>query len=115
MENLQVFLLILQVVVAVLMIGLVLMQKSDGDSLGGIGGGGSGGLNSVMSSKSSANFLTKLTMFLVAIFMLNCLVLALISSKINNSNHLEIDKIIEQQETSPSRSSPRSEIPNKAN
>jgi len=96
MENLQVFLLILQVVVAVLMIIMVLIQKSDGDSLSGIGGG-SGGLNSAISSKSSANLLTKITMFLVAVFMLNCLVLALISSKINNSTHLEIDKVIEQQ------------------
>jgi preprotein translocase subunit SecG len=114
MENLQVFLLILQVVVAVLMIGLVLLQKSDGDSLSGIGGG-SGGLNSVMSSKSSANFLTKLTMFLVAIFMLNCLVLALISSKINNSNRLEIDKLIEQQKTSPSNLDVKSDLSNKTN
>ena len=39
MENLQFFLLVLQVVVAVVMIILVLLQKSDGDSLGGIGGG----------------------------------------------------------------------------
>jgi preprotein translocase subunit SecG len=114
MENLQVFLLVLQVAVAALMIGLILLQKSDGDSLGGIGGG-SGGLNSVMSSKSSANFLTRLTMFLVAIFMLNCLVLALISSKINNSSHLEIDKMIEKQQISPSNSDVKSEIPNKTN
>ena len=98
MENLQVFLLIMQVVIAVVMIFLVLIQKSDGDSLSGIGGG-SGGLNSVMSSKSSANFLTKTTMTLVAFFMLNCLVLALISSKINKSTTLEIDKILEQQKS----------------
>lgn len=98
MENLQLFLLIMQVVIAVVIIFLVLVQKSDGDSLSGIGGG-SGGLNSVMSSKSSANFLTKATMILVAFFMLNCLVLALISSKINKSNTLEIDKILEQQKS----------------
>jgi preprotein translocase subunit SecG len=103
MESLQVFLLVLQVVIALLMIVLVLLQKSDGDSLGGIGGG-SGGLNSVMSSKSSANFLTKLTMSLVGFFMLNCLVLALISSKLNNSNSLEIDKVIEQQNAAPAES-----------
>ncbi len=116
MENLQVFLLILQVVVAVLMVVLVLLQKSDGDSLSGIGGG-SGGLNSVISSKSSANFLTKLTMVLVGVFMLNCLVLALISSKINNNNRLEIDKVIEQQNKAPSQLTPEqnSEIPNKTN
>ena len=101
MENLQISLLTLQVVVAILMIIMVLIQKSDGDSLSGIGGG-SGGLNSAISSKSSANFLTKLTMFLAAIFMINCLVLALISSKINNSTHLEIDKVIEQQKNTTS-------------
>ena len=116
MESLQVFLLILQVAIAVLMIVLVLLQKSDGDSLGGIGGG-SGGLNSVISSKSSANFLTKLTMCLVGAFMLNCLVLALISSKINNSNHLEIDKVIEQQNQAPTQPNPtqNSETQNKTN
>lgn len=98
MESLQVFLLVLQVFIAILMIFLVLVQKSDGDSLSGIGGG-SGGLNSAISSKSSANFLTKLTMTLVAIFMLNCLVLALISSKINKANNssLMIDKVIQEQ------------------
>ncbi len=100
MENLQVVLLILQVVIAVVMILLVLVQKSDGDSLSGIGGG-SGGLNSVMSSKSSANFLTRTTMVLVGLFMLNCLVLALISSKLNKSETLEIDKIIKEQTTTP--------------
>jgi len=96
MENLQVFLLIMQVVIALVMIFSVLIQKSDGDSLGGIGGG-SGGLNSVISSKSSANFLTKFTMIMVVFFMLNCLVLALISSKINKSTKLEIDEVLQQQ------------------
>jgi preprotein translocase subunit SecG len=110
MESLQLFLLVLQVVIAVLMIGLVLLQKSDGDSLSGIGGG-SGGLNSVMSSKSSANFLTRLTMCLVGIFMLNCLVLALISSKLNSSNNLEIDKIIHQQEQAKPAGNPVESAP----
>ncbi|MCE3255662.1 MAG: preprotein translocase subunit SecG [Rickettsiaceae bacterium] len=99
MENLQIFLLVLQIIIAVLLIILVLVQKSDGDSLSGIGGG-SGGLNSVISSKSSANFLTKATMILAGFFMLNCLVLALISSKITKSSGMEIDKVIEQQNKS---------------
>lgn len=96
MESLQVFLLVLQVVIALLMIFLVLIQKSDGDSLSGIGGG-SGGLNSAISSKTSANFLTKLTMTLIAFFMLNCLVLALISSKVNKSSNMLIDKALEKE------------------
>lgn len=106
MESLQLFLLVLQVVIALVMIFMVLIQKSDGDSLSGIGGG-SGGLNSVISSKSSANFLTRSTMVLAALFMLNCLVLALISSKINksNSDSLAIDKVLEEQEKSSEKTS----------
>jgi preprotein translocase subunit SecG len=99
MENIQVFLLILQIVIAVVMIFLVLVQKSDGDSLSGIGGG-SGGMDGAISARSSANFLTKLTMFLAGAFMLNCLILAVLSSKINQSDSFEIDKIIERQNSS---------------
>lgn len=102
MENLQFTLLILQVVIAVAIIFLVLIQKSDGDSLSGIGGG-NGGMNSAVSARSSANFLTKLTMTLSALFMLNCLVLALISSKISKSDGLEIDKVINLQNNSSTK------------
>lgn len=102
MENLQLFLLILQVIIAVVMIVLVLIQKSDGDSLSGIGGG-SGGLNSVMSSKASASALTKVTMILIGIFMLNCLILASISNASKKAIQEELEKtIIEQETISPS-------------
>ena len=78
------------------MISLILMQKTGGDSLSGIGGN-SGGLNSVISSKASANFLTRATMVVAAFFMINCLALSLVSSKISKSSQLEIDKIIDKQ------------------
>ncbi len=97
MENLQVFLLILQIVIAVVMIILVLLQKSDSDSLSGIGGG-SGGLGSAVSSKASANILSKTTMVLAAIFMLNCLILAAISNAKNKELESELDKVIKEQE-----------------
>ena len=101
MEKLQLVLLVVQVVIALMMIIAVLLQKSDGDSLSGIGGG-NGGLGSVISSKASANVLTKITMGLVALFMINCLVLAVISSNINKNNKLQIDKILEEQNNSKS-------------
>lgn len=112
MENLQLFLLVFQVIVAVILIILVLLQKSDGDSLSGIGGG-SGGLNSVISSKASANILTKITMTLVGVFMLNCLILASLSNSKNKAVKSELDKVIleqeKQQEESPKPSKP--EVP----
>lgn len=97
MEKLQLFLLIFQVIVAVVMIILVLLQKSDGDSLSGIGGG-NGGANAIMSSKASANLLTKITMTLAGIFMINCLVLAGLSNSSKKAIQDDLNKIIEQQE-----------------
>lgn len=105
MENFQLFLLILQVVIAVVMIILVLLQKSDGDSLGGIGGG-SGGLNSIISSKASANILSKTTMVLIGVFMLNCLILASLSNSASKSIEKDLNKIIQEQEGSETPSAP---------
>ncbi len=110
MENLQLFLLILQVVIAVAMIILVLLQKSDGDSLSGIGGG-SGGLNSVISSKASANILTKITMVLIGIFMLNCLILASLSNSSKKAIQKELDQVIQQQESEAPATPTNSTIP----
>lgn len=97
MEKIQLFLLILQVVVAILMIILVLVQKSDGDSLSGIGGANSNP-NSVMSSKASASMISKITMSLAAIFMINCLVLASISNSGKKSIQEDLEKIVKEQE-----------------
>lgn len=107
MESFQLFLLILQVVIAVVMIILVLLQKSDGDSLSGIGGG-SGGLNSVISGKASANILSKTTMVLVGIFMLNCLILASLSGASNKAVKKDLEKVIEQEnsKTAPAATTP---------
>lgn len=97
MENLQLFLLVLQVIIAVVMVLLVLLQKSDGDSLSGIGGG-SGGLGSAISSKATANALSKITMILAAIFMLNCLILASLSNASNNKLKDDLEEVIQEQE-----------------
>lgn len=105
MEKIQLFLLILQVIIAVAMVILVLVQKSDGDSLSGIGGG-SGGANSIISSRTSANILTKITIILIAAFMANCIILAVLSKSSHKSFVSEIDKIAKDQEQS-TNSSPK--------
>jgi preprotein translocase subunit SecG len=108
MENLQIFLLILHIIIAVTLIILVLLQKSDGDSLSGIGGG-SGGLNSVISSKASAGALSKATMILIGIFMLNSLVLASLSNSSSKAIKKDLEKVIQEQEkavTAPEPTTP---------
>jgi preprotein translocase subunit SecG len=100
MEKLQLFLLFLQVIIAVVMIILVLLQKSDGDSLSGIGNS-SGGANAIISSKASASAISKATMVLIAIFMLNCLILASISNGANKEISSDLEKISKEQEATP--------------
>ena len=96
MEGLQLFLLVLQIIIAIVLIVLVLLQKSDGDSLSGIGGG-SGGLNSVVSGKATASILSKITMILIGIFMLNCLILASLSNVKSKAISEDLEKIAKEQ------------------
>ena len=70
--------LVIHVILAITLVILVLLQRSDGGALGGIGGGASFG--GVMSGSQSANFLTRTTAVLAACFMGTSLVLAILAS-----------------------------------
>jgi preprotein translocase subunit SecG len=67
--------LALHVLLAVALIGIVLLQRSEGGGLG-IGGGMSG----FMTGRSSANLLTRVTAALAALFFATSLVLAILAS-----------------------------------
>jgi preprotein translocase subunit SecG len=67
---------ILQVFLALGLIGVVLLQRSEG---GGLGIGSSGGMGSFMSVRGTANFLTRVTAILAALFMTTCLALTLMA------------------------------------
>lgn len=67
-------LLIIQVMVALGIIGLVLIQHGKGADAGAAFGGGASG--TVFGSRGSGNFLTKLTTILVIVFFANSLMLA---------------------------------------
>jgi preprotein translocase subunit SecG len=72
----EIVLRVLQVFLAIGLIGVVLLQRSEG---GGLGIGSSGGAGSFMSVRGTANFLTRVTAILAALFMITCLVLALLA------------------------------------
>ena len=55
--------LIIHAILAIALIVVILLQRSDGGALGGIGGGNFSGM---LTGRSSANFLTKLTAVLAA-------------------------------------------------
>lgn len=104
MEGIQLFLLVFQIILAVLMIALVLVQKSDGDSLSGLGSG-SGGLNSAISGRSAMSILSKITMSLATLFMINCLVLASLTKNKSSSISKELNEVIKETEATKNQNS----------
>ena len=83
----ETLLLIVHIILAILLIGSVLLQKSDGGALG-IGGNS----DNLMSSRSAGNFLTKFTTVLAFLFIVTSISLTLINKK-DNSQKSIIDKI----------------------
>ena len=69
-------LLIIHLFVTLALIGVVLIQRSEG---GGLGIGSSQGMGSFMSGRGTANLLTRATAILATIFMALSLVLALLT------------------------------------
>ncbi len=67
-------LLIIQIMVALGIIGLVLIQHGKGADAGAAFGGGASG--TVFGSRGSGNFLTKMTAVLAAVFFANSMMLA---------------------------------------
>ncbi len=69
-------LLIIHLFVTLALIGVVLIQRSEG---GGLGVGSSQGMGSFMSGRGTANLLTRTTAILAAMFMVLSLTLALLN------------------------------------
>lgn len=71
-----VILLIVQILIGLALVGLILVQRSEGGALG-IGGGGGGGF---MSARGAGNLLTKATSVLAGAFFINCMALTIVSN-----------------------------------
>lgn len=79
MESIYTLLFILQVIVAVVLIGFVLIQHGKGADAGAAFGSGSS--STVFGSQGSSSFLAKATTFLAIIFLANSLLLAYLTSQ----------------------------------
>ncbi len=93
----ETLLLVIHITLAILLIGSVLLQKSDGGALG-IGGNS----DNLMSSRSAGNFLTKFTTVLALLFIITSISLTLINKK-DNSQKSIIDKIEQLDKNSSSQ------------
>jgi preprotein translocase subunit SecG len=69
-------LLVLQLMIAAALIGVVLLQRSEGGALG-MGGGGAGGF---LTGRGTANLLTRTTAILGAAFFANSMLLTILAS-----------------------------------
>lgn len=84
-------LLFVHFIVSVLLIIVILLQKTSSDGLSGLGTSN----NMLVSRGTISSFLTRTTVILAMIFFINAIILANLSSKSHNS----IEKVIEKEET----------------
>ena len=93
MENVV---LIIHLILAFGLIGIVLLQRSEGGGLGIGGGGGGGGM---MTGRSAANLLTRTTGGLAAAFFVTSLALAILASGSNQPRSIvDVPAPVQQQE-----------------
>jgi len=89
--SLFLFLTVVQAIVAAALVGIVLMQRSEGGGLGVGGGGGPGGL---MNARGAADFLTRTTKWLAVIFVVLAIVLAALA--VGATTGGEIDETLDR-------------------
>ena len=91
MENIV---LTLNIILAILLVIVVLLQKSDGGALGiGVS------QESLISSRSAGNFLTKTTAIIATLFIITSVSLTIISNEGKSSSSV-LEKIEEKQDSS---------------
>lgn len=82
--SLYIFLTVLQALIALGLVGVILMQRSEGGGLG-VGGSPSG----LMSARGAADFLTRATAVLASVFVLLSIVLAALAVNTGSSRAVD--------------------------
>ena len=91
MENVV---LVIHLFLALAIIGLVLLQRSEGGGLG-IGGGGGGGLGGLATPQGASGALVKATAFCAVAFFCTSLLLGILAAQ--SSNHESILEALEEE------------------
>jgi preprotein translocase subunit SecG len=89
--SLFLFVTVVQGIVAAALVGIVLMQRSEGGGLG-IGGGGSPG--GLMNARGAADFLTRTTKWLAVVFVVLAIVLAALA--VDATSGSEVDESLDR-------------------
>ena len=91
--------LTIHILIALALIGVVLLQRSEGGGLG-IGGGGGGAGGGFMTARGTANLLTRVTAILAACFFATSLILAIMAGAGRESTSI-IDEVISETPAPP--------------
>jgi preprotein translocase subunit SecG len=98
------FLIVVQAIVAASLVGVILMQRSEGGGLG-MGGSPSG----LMSARGAADFLTRMTTILATVFIVLSISLAFVAAKKGGTG--EIDSSLERTEVPAAPAAPATTAP----
>jgi preprotein translocase subunit SecG len=91
--------LVIHILACLVMIGLVLVQKSEGGGLG-IGGGGGGGANSLLSGRGAAGAIVRSTIIFGAIFFITSLALTTLANR-ETDTRSDIERVLAPEDTTP--------------
>lgn len=95
-------LLVIHILLSLALIGVVLLQRSEGGGLGiGGGGGGGGGMGGFLTGRGTANLLTRTTAILAACFMVTSILLTILAGGTGESG-----SIVDQLPEAPAQSAP---------
>lgn len=83
----QTVILVIHLLIAIGLVGVILIQRSEGGALG-MGGGGGGGGGGFMSGRAAADLLTRTTAILATGFFITSMVLAIMASQKGESKSI---------------------------
>ena len=94
--------LVIHLMIAAALVGVILLQRSEGGALG-IGGGGGGGAGGFMTGRGTANLLTRITAGLAAAFFCTSIALTILARQsAEPTSILDQAPAVEQQQEEPS-------------
>jgi preprotein translocase subunit SecG len=92
-------LLVLNIVVVILLIGIILLQKSEG----GVLGMGGGSRNAVLSARVAGGMVTKITYTLGALFFIICIALAILIARKSEGSKSFVEMMAERGKSESAR------------
>ena len=98
-------LLVLQLIVAIFLVVVILMQRSNGGALSGLGG--DSGVGSILSARGKGNILTRITAILATLFFILSMALSIYYSRME----VKTSSILDKAQASQSQQAPAEEAP----